>query len=372
MANDCWPAEAACRRTKSSSSTARTRWTIATTAKPAFARASKSAAAAGAATVDPADTFTVILMAAPPKPILGREVVDHAAVTAQIESLTQPHTGADLSGALALVDEAIKRDKSDRRSAGPNEVYFFTDLQRITWQRFQLRSAESQQNSADQRIASHRQTGRTRRHRPGPATSTEPGHHQPCDIGVSRHGRPRNQLRRHPSTIWPRAALSNASSSCWSMACQSANKRSTLPAGGDAGAFASPIAFNRPANIRSKSEPPATASTSTILAGSSCRFAKRFACCASPAAQGAAQYVADALNPNPAGDSPIRPIIVSEGDLADVELADFDCVFVCNVAQLHVERGGASDALRRSRRRRRVFPRRSRRSPKLQRARERQ
>ena len=30
--------------------------------------------------------------------------------------------------------------------------------------------------------------------------------------------------------------------------------------------------------------------------------------------EGAAKYVADALNPNPAGDSPIRPVIVSEGD----------------------------------------------------------
>src|SRR5207237_5246048 len=45
-------------------------------------------------------------------------------------------------------------------------------------------------------------------------------------------------------------------------------------------------------------------------------------------------YIANALNPNPAGDSPIRPIIISEGDLADAKLADFDCVFLCNVAQL--------------------------------------
>ena len=39
--------------------------------------------------------------------------------------------------------------------------------------------------------------------------------------------------------------------------------------------------------------------------------------------EGAAKYVADALNPNPAGDSPIRPIVVSEGDLADVDARRF-------------------------------------------------
>src|SRR4029077_18686641 len=49
---------------------------------------------------------------------------------------------------------------------------------------------------------------------------------------------------------------------------------------------------------------------------------------------GAAKYLANALNPNPGGDSPIRPIVIAEGDLADAQLADFDCVFLCNVAQL--------------------------------------
>jgi hypothetical protein len=50
--------------------------------------------------------------------------------------------------------------------------------------------------------------------------------------------------------------------------------------------------------------------------------------------EGAAKYVADALNPDPAGDSPIRPEFVSEGDLAEIAFGDFDCVFLCNVAQL--------------------------------------
>ena len=50
--------------------------------------------------------------------------------------------------------------------------------------------------------------------------------------------------------------------------------------------------------------------------------------------EGAAKYLASALNPNPAGDSPIRPVVISEGDLADTKLADFDCVFFCNVPQL--------------------------------------
>ena len=84
--------------------------------------------------------------------------------------------------------------------------------------------------------------------------------------------------------------------------------------------------------------------------------------------EGAAKYLANALNPNPGGDSPIRPIVIAEGDLADAQLADFDCVFLCNVAQLT-----ASEAERLAHyaavgRRRCDFPRRSRRARKLQRA----
>jgi hypothetical protein len=51
--------------------------------------------------------------------------------------------------------------------------------------------------------------------------------------------------------------------------------------------------------------------------------------------------VADALDPNPAAPSAIRPVVISESDLADVQLPDFDCVLLCNVAQL-----SASDAQR--------------------------
>jgi hypothetical protein len=61
------------------------------------------------------------------------------------------------------------------------------------------------------------------------------------------------------------------------------------------------------------------------------REAVRVLCIAGRA--GAARYVADALNPNPVDDSPIQPVVISETDLPEVDLADFDCVFVCNVAQ---------------------------------------
>ncbi|HEX2474186.1 MAG TPA: hypothetical protein VHK01_05545, partial [Lacipirellulaceae bacterium] len=49
---------------------------------------------------------------------------------------------------------------------------------------------------------------------------------------------------------------------------------------------------------------------------------------------GAAKYVAAALNPSAFTPSAIRSMIVAEGDLAELTLPDFDCIFLCNVPQL--------------------------------------
>ena len=62
-----------------------------------------------------ADSFTVILMASPAKTIVGRETVDHAAVRAQIESLTPTHTTADLAATLDLVETALAEVAKEAR-----------------------------------------------------------------------------------------------------------------------------------------------------------------------------------------------------------------------------------------------------------------
>src|SRR4051812_22088691 len=71
-----------------------------------FAVAKQSAAEMVGAS-HPGDAFTVILMGTPPRLVVGSEVLDHPAVTAQIESLAQPQSGADLAGTLALIQEAL-------------------------------------------------------------------------------------------------------------------------------------------------------------------------------------------------------------------------------------------------------------------------
>ncbi|WP_197525765.1 BatA domain-containing protein [Pseudobythopirellula maris] len=48
----------------------------------------------------------------------------------------------------------------------------------------------------------------------------------------------------------------------------------------------------------------------------------------------AARYVADALNPTGSRDAALRPLVVSDAELATLDFAEYDAVFFCNVARL--------------------------------------
>jgi hypothetical protein len=76
------------------------------------------------------DGFSLILLAAPSQAVVAGPADDSAKVAGEIEALRCPHGNADLGGGLQLVEQLIRKapGKYARR-----EVYFFTDLQRSTW-----------------------------------------------------------------------------------------------------------------------------------------------------------------------------------------------------------------------------------------------
>ncbi len=76
------------------------------------------------------DGFSVVLMAAPPRRIVPEPSDDARKVAAEIQALHLPHGNADLAATLTAVEDMVRRSPSkfDNR-----EVYFLTDLQRSTW-----------------------------------------------------------------------------------------------------------------------------------------------------------------------------------------------------------------------------------------------
>lgn len=280
------------------------------------------------------DVFTVILMTSAPKLIIGPEVIDQATVASKIESLAQPQTGADLAGALALVRDTLSATNG-RRLPDRKEVYFFTDLQHRTWAALE---------NTDQASADKKQTE---------IAAVVQSLAQQASLAVIEIGQPQAT----------NLAVTNlAASDSVATRNHDANFEATLHV------------FGQEPREKCRVEllvddVPVGEQTIDIAAGSdaSVRFVHRFQssgdhtvtvranddrleldnarslvvpvreeirvlCVAGR--EGAAKYLAGALNPNPAKESSIRPIVVSEGDLAEATLADFDCVFICNVAQL--------------------------------------
>jgi hypothetical protein len=267
-----------------------------------------------------ADKFTVILMAQPARIVVGREIVDQAAVAAQIETLVQTHAGADLAGACALVVEALASDESRPGGAGRSEVYFFTDLQRETWSDAASgRLAELPASSVvlvDLAPAAAANLAVTRLAQAEPLATA--GQVAAYDVVLRMFGaQPRKSLL--VELLMDGVPV--------------AEQTLEIPADGEVVARFT-HRFRAPGShvvaVRAASDSLDIDNTRRLVV--LVRDEVRVLCVAGK--PGAARYVANALDPDETDDSPVRPIVASEGDVAELDLEQFDAVFLCNLAQL--------------------------------------
>jgi hypothetical protein len=77
------------------------------------------------------DAFTLVLLAAPPSVVVGSPAVDPADFIEEIENLAMTHGGADLAATLAEVEKIVQAAPS--QGLARSEVYFLSDLGRNTW-----------------------------------------------------------------------------------------------------------------------------------------------------------------------------------------------------------------------------------------------
>jgi len=281
----------------------------------------------------PGDTFTVILMSKPARTIADRDTLDHSAVAMQIESISQPHAGADLGAALTLVEDALASDEKARAVSVRQEVYFFTDLQRTTWQQ---PGSHAERGNEDTSALQERMTNLAER---AALAVIDVGQSRAANLAVTRLAAPEpfvtvDREVAFEATLhqFGREPLSQCELELVIDDVPVAEQTLDVPAGGDATVrfshrFRSPGQHTIAVRATGDRLPIDNARWLVLPARDEVRVllvAGR---------EGAANYLADALNPNPAVSSAIRPIIVSEGDLAELDLAEFDCIFLCNVAQ---------------------------------------
>ena len=81
----------------------------------------------------PGDAFTLILMCSPPRVVVGRPAVEPSEILREIDNLQLSHATADLPATVRAIRQVVDNARGDGLRLARHEVYFLTDLQRLTW-----------------------------------------------------------------------------------------------------------------------------------------------------------------------------------------------------------------------------------------------
>jgi hypothetical protein len=101
------------------------------------------------------DGYSLILMAEPPRIVISDPAFDTQQVRSEIDNLQVSHSSANLVATLAEIEALLGRDTLHPGPRAPftrTQIYFFTDLQRLTWK--EIDSTDCQERLARlQRLA---------------------------------------------------------------------------------------------------------------------------------------------------------------------------------------------------------------------------
>jgi len=79
------------------------------------------------------DGFSLMLLADPPRTIIGRPAFDREDVISELENLLLLHGGASLAQTLPQIEQLLAAAREHHPQLGETRLYFFTDLGASTW-----------------------------------------------------------------------------------------------------------------------------------------------------------------------------------------------------------------------------------------------
>ncbi len=275
------------------------------------------------------DGFTLVLMSDPPRVIVGNPAFAASSFIEEIDSLQLPHAGGDLPATLAKVEEVL--DEAERENPGleRSEVYFLTDLGRNSWlpelgegqaavqlreqfgnlaRRAALVVLDLGQSASENLAVTDLQAQQSY------ATT---GQDVTFQAQVRNFGsQPRSHHLAELLIDGTRVQEAFVDIEPGGEATLSFSHRFETP-----GSYEVQVRLGADLldldNRRYLALPVKSHLRVLLVAGK----------------QDAARYVADALDPERSEDSLVRPQVVAESALVETDLADYDAVFLCNVAQ---------------------------------------
>lgn len=97
------------------------------------------------------DGFTLVLMSSPPRIVVETPAIEPNEIIREIDNLQLQHTSADLPATITAIRQVIEGVGRENSRLAQHEVYFLTDLQRVTWapKLPEAAAAEFQRQTAD-------------------------------------------------------------------------------------------------------------------------------------------------------------------------------------------------------------------------------
>ncbi len=270
------------------------------------------------------DGFSLILLATPPRVVIGDPAFDRDDLAGEIAELQRTDGGADLAATLAQIEHAIDLAAQREPRLRRRRVCFFTDLGRTTWSSVAQRATQAiiarLAAKADLQLVDVGQPGgqnvAVTRVSVADGVVTV-GHPTRIDIEMENFGS--EDRRQHSVEVRVGGQ-------------QVAQERLDIAAGGR-GTVAVVHDFQLPGEqiVEVHSGPDPLEVDNHRWLSLSVRPAMEVLCVEGKS--GAARNVVLALEPGAIGQARVRPSVQSEIALLEEDLTRYDCIFLCNVGR---------------------------------------
>ena len=270
------------------------------------------------------DGFSLVLMSEPPRVLIKGVVFDADSIARELAALEPLHLGANLSASLAEIQQVVQNAQSRHRRLQETKICFFTDLGRTTWDDVVARRTRAQLGSLADRatmvlfdVADGGEENLALTSVSSSETLVTVGTPLSIQAEVQNFGRETQQ------NVQVQLLVDDQPVGSQQIDRIEADGRATV---------SFPYRFETPgehaAEVRLGQDRLTIDNRRWISLP--VREAIRVLCVRGKV--GAARELALALLPQP-GTAAVRPEIVSESALLEVDLHDYDAVFLCNVGR---------------------------------------
>jgi hypothetical protein len=282
------------------------------------------------------DVFTLVLMSSPSRVVVGKPALEQAEILREIEALQPTQTTADLPGTLAAIEQLLPKAQHDNPRITQHEIYFLTDLQRVSWSPKLNQTAMAEFRRRSAALADAAEIVILDVGQPGAenlaVTALSPsdplviaGRNVNLQASIKNFGR-QSRARQPVELLADGRRIER--------------KFVDVPAGEEISLIFT-HRFEAPGDHALEIRAPGDAlevDNHRYLAINARQEIRVLCIDGRPSGQpfsGAADYLAEALSPQ--GDesrqNAIKPEVAPESALVERELTRYDCVFICNVAQ---------------------------------------